>query len=198
MQANALEELRRLITYMNTSGIALPAGVAAACAAAVASVPSQSFLPSTTTTAATAVGPATLPPTSGAAAGPSSHQDSAINSTRSPDSMNEVVTSACHAASAMDAASRGENVVSRGPGCGGGGGSDMIIGRTADGSLGSSVGSRSNNSSPGTRPSSRDHLSDRRQQTRLLCSPSPDSMSDDMLDVERNDDCGSRRSSCSS
>ncbi|XP_053209382.1 uncharacterized membrane protein DDB_G0293934-like isoform X2 [Panonychus citri] len=39
MQANALEELRRIISYMNQSGIPLPAGMAAACAAA-ASIPS--------------------------------------------------------------------------------------------------------------------------------------------------------------
>lgn len=36
MQANALDELRRLIAYMNSSGVALPPGVAAACAAASA------------------------------------------------------------------------------------------------------------------------------------------------------------------
>uniref|UniRef100_T1KK67 BHLH domain-containing protein n=2 Tax=Tetranychus urticae TaxID=32264 RepID=T1KK67_TETUR len=39
MQANALEELRRIITFMNQSGIPLPPGMAAACAAA-ASIPS--------------------------------------------------------------------------------------------------------------------------------------------------------------
>ena len=35
-QANALEELRRLIAFMQQSGLPLPPGVAAACAAAVA------------------------------------------------------------------------------------------------------------------------------------------------------------------
>ncbi|XP_074595216.1 uncharacterized protein LOC141850479 isoform X2 [Brevipalpus obovatus] len=39
MQANALEELRRIIFYMNQSGIPLPPSMAAACAAA-ASIPS--------------------------------------------------------------------------------------------------------------------------------------------------------------
>lgn len=36
LQANALEELRRLIAFMQQSGVPLPPGVAAACAAAVA------------------------------------------------------------------------------------------------------------------------------------------------------------------
>jgi hypothetical protein len=38
-QANALEELRRIIVYMNQSGVPLPPGMAATCAAA-ASLPS--------------------------------------------------------------------------------------------------------------------------------------------------------------
>jgi hypothetical protein len=36
MQANALDELRRLIAVMNSSGVTLPPGVASACAAATA------------------------------------------------------------------------------------------------------------------------------------------------------------------
>lgn len=97
LQANALEELRRLITYMNTSGMNMPPGVAAACAAAIASVPSQqSFSSSPLGNHSTITAGSTIVTQSQEQqANATQHQDCSINSTRSPDHIlnDQVVTS---------------------------------------------------------------------------------------------------------
>lgn len=84
---------------MNTSGMNMPPGVAAACAAAIASVPSQQSFSSSPlgnhSSSSITTGSTIVTQSQQQQANASQHQDCSINSTRSPDHIlnDQVVTS---------------------------------------------------------------------------------------------------------